>query len=149
MHPECVRLPIGRLPHLNVNYPAIAFRLLVAAAWSDGELHPAEALILAQYLQRLDLGVEEKRKLLEYLQIRPAADTSRVWLEEVQAAQAQPALRRELTAALKLVVAADGRVVPEETQLIDDLRHALEASDSPSLLGRFKRWLGRLTGQAS
>ncbi|AGY59924.1 TerB family tellurite resistance protein [Gloeobacter kilaueensis] len=130
-----------------MNNAAIAFRLLVAAAWSDGQLHPSEALLLAQYLPRLNLPFEEQQHLLEYLQIRPAVDTAQIWLQEVQAARLDPTESRELTESLKLIVYVDGRLAPEEAQLLAQLSHALEASEPPSLLARLKLWLKRLTGR--
>lgn len=126
---------------------SIAFRLLVAAAWSDGQLHPAEALLLGQYLQRLDLESEQKRQLVEYLRLRPAADASAVWLEQVRQATADPNERQELTEALKMIVDADGRVATEEENLLEELYLALDADEPQSILARFKRWLARLTGQ--
>ena len=126
---------------------SIAFRLLVAAAWSDEQLHPAEALLLGQYLQRLDIESEQKRQLVEYLRLRPAADASAVWLEQVQQARTNPDERQELTDALKMIVAADGRVAAEEAKLLEELYAALDVDEPQSILPRFKRWLARLTGR--
>ncbi len=126
---------------------SIAFRLLVAAAWSDEQLHPAEALLLGQYLQRLDIESEQKRQLVEYLRLRPAADASAVWLQQVQQARTNPDERQELTEALKMIVAADGRVAAEEAKLLEELYAALDVDEPQSILPRFKRWLARLTGQ--
>jgi tellurite resistance protein len=126
--------------------PLLAFHLLVAAAWTDGEIHPAEALVLGQYLLRLPLDPEQRRREQEYLSLRPAADFSRLWLAQVIEAKCAPDECRELVEALRLVVAADGRVEAHEQALLSDLEQALRENEPESLLKRFKNWLRRLTG---
>lgn len=126
--------------------PLLAFYLLVAAAWSDGEIQPAEALILGQYLLRLKLDEAERRRLTEYLSQRPAADVSHVWIERVQEARCVPRECNELIEALRRVVAADGRIEEREQEILDELKRALAENEAVPLLGRFKQWLGKVTG---
>lgn len=127
--------------------PLIAFRLLVAAAWSDGQLHPAEELVLGRYLQRLPVSDAEKSKLIDYLTLQPASDTSHLWIEQFKASHATDPERKELLRGLKLLMAADGRMAEEETQLLAEFKEALkEHHDTPALLSRVKSWFKSVTG---
>jgi uncharacterized tellurite resistance protein B-like protein len=127
--------------------PLIAFHLLVAAAWSDGQLHPAEELVLARYLQRLPVDDLEKRKLIDYLTLKPATDTSHLWIEQFKASHATDPERKELMHALKLLLAADGRVTEAEAKLLAELKEALrEHHDTSALLSRVKSWFKKVTG---
>ncbi len=131
----------------DMETPLIAFRLLVAAAWSDGQLHPAEELVLARYLQRLPVDDLEKRKLIDYLTLQPAADTSHLWIEQFKASHASDPERKELMNALKLLMAADGRVTEQESKLLAEFKEALkEHHDTPALLSRVKSWFKKVTG---
>lgn len=147
-HNDCVVAPIHRLMAPQIDTSLIAFRLLVAAAWSDGQLHPAEGLVLGQYLRRLSLPEVEQRKLIAYLSLRPAADASQVWIEQFRDIYPDAQHRREVMDALKLVISADGRVVEPETKLLAELKAALRPDqDTPSLLSGLKAWLGKLTAR--
>ncbi len=131
----------------DMETPLIAFRLLVAAAWSDGQLHPAEELVLARYLQRLPVDDLEKRKLIDYLTLQPATDTSHLWIEQFKASHASDPERKELMNALKLLMAADGRVTEQESKLLAEFKEALkEHHDTPALLSRVKSWFKKVTG---
>jgi hypothetical protein len=143
-----MRKPLATFCYLKgMETPLIAFRLLVAAAWSDGQLHPAEELVLARYLERLPVEASEKRKLIDYLTLQPAADTSHLWIEQFKASHATDPERKELTSALKLLMAADGRVVEEESRLLAEFKEALkEHHDTPALLSRVKSWFKNVTG---
>jgi len=122
--------------------PLIAFRLLVAAAWLDGELHPSEALLLAQYLQRLALPEAEYQQQLVYLGQRPAADTSALWVEQFQKAHPNPWEQEQAVKAVQQMMQADGRVLAEEEKLLDQLRAAFQ--DERTLLQKVKDWLRTL-----
>ncbi len=126
--------------------PLIAFRLLVAAAWSDGQLHPAEELVLGRYLQRLPVSDAEKSKLIDYLTLQPASDTSHLWIEQFKASHATDPERKELLRGLKLLMAADGRMAEEETQLLAEFKEALkDHHDTPALLSQVKSWFKSVT----
>jgi uncharacterized tellurite resistance protein B-like protein len=127
--------------------PLIAFRLLVAAAWSDGQLHPAEELVLGRYLQRLPVSDAEKSKLIDYLTLQPASDTSHLWIEQFKASHATDPERKELLRGLKLLMAADGRMAEEETQLLAEFKEALkDHHDTPALLSQVKSWFKSVSG---
>ncbi len=127
--------------------PLIAFRLLVAAAWLDGEIHPLEATLLAQYLAGLQLTDEMQAREIDYLRLRPAADTSTLWIEQFRQAHPTPTEQERVIAAVKQMMKADGRVVEEEAQLLAKLETALHG-DHPSLLQRLKTWLVDVTGRS-
>jgi len=122
----------------------IAFRLLVAAAWSDGELHPLEGLLLGQYLIRLDLDPSEYQRQVEYLRTRPATDTSHLWVEQFQKAHPSTAEQQSVINAIKAMIQADGKVALQETQILHELEHALQEAHPPSLLARLKAWFTNL-----
>jgi len=120
--------------------PLIVFRLLVAAAWSDGELHPAEALLLAGYLQKLGLSESENQTQITYLRERPAADTSQLWFSQLQKAHPTAQQQKAALSAVQNILRADGQVVEAEAQLLNLLHAALE-EESETWLGHLKNWL--------
>ncbi|WP_218081230.1 tellurite resistance TerB family protein [Anthocerotibacter panamensis] len=127
----------------------IAFRLLVAAAWSDGQLHPAEAALLTGFLQRLDLPEEQKLKQIDYLRLQPAVDTSKLWVDQFQKVHPNEQEREAVIWAVKRMLAADGQVTEQEARVLAHLKQALQEDHPPSLLQRLKDWLRDLTGQQS
>jgi uncharacterized tellurite resistance protein B-like protein len=126
--------------------PIIVFRLLVAAAWIDGEIHPAEGLLLAQFLQRLGLAESELEQQKVYLSQRPATDTSALWVAQFQKAHPDRHQRDAALKAVQSILAADGQLLTEEEHLLTQLKTAL-AEEDHSLLQQLKQWLTNLVGR--
>ena len=107
------------------------FRLWAAAAWSDGELHPAEAAALRRLLEASDdLGETERAEAMALLQAPPPSTD----LAEVK--QLRPAAREGVYRAALGIVRLDNRVTAEESAWLERLRAALDLD--PATIARIE-----------
>jgi uncharacterized tellurite resistance protein B-like protein len=125
-------------------------RVIVAAAWADGELHREEIDSLKDLLFHLphvgparsvELPAADWARLDMYIQSPvDAAERNRL-IAELQAALRTPADRDLALAALDNLLHADGMVVDVEREVMQEIRAALQAVDLGVLaqLGRLIR----------
>ncbi len=113
-------------------------RVIVAAAWADGELHPEEIDSLKDLLFHLphigpargvELPAADWARLEMYIQSPVDAAERQRLIAELQAAVRTPADRELALAALDNLVQADGVVLDAEREVLQEIRAALQAAD--------------------
>ena len=114
-------------------------KVLIAAAWADGELSHEEANSMKDLLWRLpQLTARQWASLQIYLEA-PVGPAERARLvEELQYALRTPQDRDLALRTLDEMVHADGQVTEEEEQVAAEIRQALEAADVGLLAGLVK-----------
>jgi uncharacterized tellurite resistance protein B-like protein len=115
-------------------------KLLVAAAWADGELNNDEINNLKDLLFRLpDLSASDWAELEIYMD-SPVDEAERGRVLEESKAQLRSRKDQNLAIrALQQLVEADGVVTPEEQEVLDEATQAIQGA-SVGLVG----WLGHL-----
>jgi uncharacterized tellurite resistance protein B-like protein len=101
----------------------IAFlKVLIAAAWADEKLSPAEIRTLSYYLQRFRV-TEQEYELLRPLLERPIPrDRAQAILESQLAVLTGSEEQRTLVAAVEDLLAADDTLAPPEASFLRELR---------------------------
>ncbi len=97
-------------------------RLWAAAAWSDGELHPAEAAALERLIEASGLSTEERREALALLERAPDVDVAEI-------AELPPEAREGIYRAALGIVRLDKVVKDSEERFLASLRGALDLDD--------------------
>ncbi len=127
-------------------------KLVVAAAWADGEIQPEELNSLKDLLFQLpELTGEEWAELQIYI-ASPVSPAERdrllgLVLDGIRSSKERQLVIRTLTK----LVEADGKVTAEEASLLDEVKSAVEGKDS-GLLSRLGKMIGgsiRKRGMAS
>lgn len=124
--------------------PALA-KILLAIAWSDGELHPEEETTLKEVVGLLPTLSAQEWAIIELYLVAPIGPQEREDL--LQNVLSHIRSRADKTLALEAVDAmlrADGLVQPEEDAVAQRVRAALAAADV-SPLGLVGRALGSVT----
>jgi uncharacterized tellurite resistance protein B-like protein len=119
-------------------------KVLIAAAWADGELTLEEVNSMKDLLFRLpELSARQWATLQMYIE-SPVGEAERTRLvEELRAAIASPADRDLALHTLQEMMEADGQVSAEEEAVMADIMAAIESVDV-GVLGRlFKGVTGR------
>ena len=102
-------------------------RLWAAAAWSDGELHPAEAAALRRLLAASDdLSPTAREEAERFLEAAPEVDPA-----EVSALSAES--REGVYRAALGIVALDGRIADGERAFLGRLRDSLSLDEATLL----------------
>ena len=121
-------------------------KLLVFAAWADGEIQEEEYEVIKDQLFVLpDLNEEEWASVLIYMEY-PMAESELVNIvEDFNALIKTPEQREYAIDALARVIAADGVVTAEEQEALDILRSSLKID---SLIDKLVEILKRVLGMA-
>ncbi|HEY3358438.1 MAG TPA: tellurite resistance TerB family protein [Polyangia bacterium] len=99
-------------------------RLWAAAAWADGELHPAEAAALRRFIEASDdLSADARREAFRLLDGPTAVD-----VDEVRALR--PEAREGVYRAALDIVRLDRKVTPEEEGFLERLRRVLDLDEA-------------------
>jgi len=122
-------------------------KVIIAAAWADGELRLAEVNSLKEMLlwsrsgrqRELDINQREWATLEMYIDAPVDAAEREQLVQQLQAALRTPKDREMAISALTDIIQADGTVTAEEQAAIDEIKVALESANL-GLLGQ----LGRL-----
>lgn len=93
-------------------------RLWAAAAWADGELHPAEAAAYHRFLEAAGLDEAQKQQAEGFLAKQPAVSFDEV---EKLSTPAKEGLYRAIIG----LVLIDGKVTDDELQFVTRLRDQL------------------------
>lgn len=97
------------------------FRLWVAAAWADGEVHPAEEKALRRFLDRAtELSRDERAQCEAMITIEPNV----ILADEVE--KLTDAVKADLYRSIVAIVRLDGKVTDEERVFIVRLREQLK-----------------------
>lgn len=121
-------------------------KVLVAAAWADGELTHEEANSMKDLLWRLpQLSARRWASLQIYLEA-PVGEAERARLvKELQHALRRPQDRQLALRTLDEMVHADGQVTEEEERVVAEIREAIESAD----VGLFARLVKGMTHRRS
>ena len=121
-------------------------KVLIAAAWADGELTHEEENSMKDLLWRLpQLPARQWASLQMYVEA-PVGDAERARLvEDLRSAIASPEDRELALATLDEIMRADGEVTAEEEQVAAEIRGAIESVDVGLLSKLVKGMTGRRT----
>ncbi len=95
------------LQELTRDERLLLMRFVCSFAWADLEVQPEERELVARLVRRLRLDDEEKRQVLQWLEVPPAP-------EAVDPRLVPKAHRMMFLRAVESTVAVDGEVTPEE-----------------------------------
>ena len=87
-------------------------RFVCSFAWADLEIQDEERAFVAKLVKQLKLDDEEKLQVEGWLQLPPRP-------EEVDPAQVPRAHRALFLDAVRAVIAADGKIAPEEDETLE------------------------------
>ncbi len=128
-------------------------KVLIAAAWADGEINNDEKNCLKDIIFHIsDTGVRLSAREWELLEMyidSPVGDNERARLvAELQDAIRTPTERQYVVDALKQMALADGVSGEDERQAIDEITRAVNDADT-GLLNSLNRLLGRSMSRRS
>jgi uncharacterized tellurite resistance protein B-like protein len=131
-------------------------KVIIAAAWADGEMTLEEINSLKDLLFRLphtggtQLTGREWARLEMYIESPVGAAERARLLEQLQAALRRPKDRALALAALEDLIQADGVVTDEERAVVEEIKSAIEAVDLGMIgqLGRLMRGTVQRRSQA-
>ena len=87
-------------------------------AWADLSVHPAERSFVARLMARLGLDPEDEAQVRDWLRAPPPP-------ESVDPTRIPRAHRKLFLAAIDGVIAADGRITPEERESLALLKELM------------------------
>jgi len=121
-------------------------KVLIAAAWADGEMSRDEVNNLKDVMFRMPQVSAHQWDLLDmYIESPVGAEERARLVEDLRQAIQSPENKALALAALDDMVQADGGVSPEEEQVVTEIRQAIESADT-GLVGKLSR-LVRGAGQ--
>jgi uncharacterized tellurite resistance protein B-like protein len=131
-------------------------KVIIAAAWADGEMTLEEINSLKDLLFRLphaggtQLTGREWARLEMYIESPVGAAERARLLEQLQAALRRPKDRAMALSALEDLIQADGVVTDEERAVVEEIKSAIEAVDLGMIgqLGRLMRGTVQRRSQA-
>jgi uncharacterized tellurite resistance protein B-like protein len=131
-------------------------KVIIAAAWADGEMTLEEINSLKDLLFRLphaggtQLTGREWARLEMYIESPVGAAERARLLEQLQAALRRPKDRALALSALEDLIQADGVVTDEERAVVEEIKSAIEAVDLGMIgqLGRLMRGTVQRRSQA-
>lgn len=128
-------------------------KVLIAAAWADGEITNDEQNCLKDIIFHLsDTGVQltaQEWELLDmYIESPVGADERARLVADLEDAIKTPDERQFVLQALQQMILADGVTGDEEQVVIDEISQAVQSSDSGLLMG-LNRLLGRSMNRRS
>jgi len=93
-------------------------KFVCSFAWADLEIRPEERAFVANLIERLEFDEEEARKVVGWLKVPPGPDA-------VDPTLVPHKHRKVFLEAVEGVVAADGRITPEESENLSLFRDLL------------------------
>ena len=116
-------------------------KVLIAAAWADGEISNEEVNSLKDLLFRLpEMTANDWARLDMYIE-SPVNETERASLvEELKEALTTPADRALALDYLDQLVSTDGKVGPDELEAVEEIKATIEEVNT-SIFGQFGRLL--------
>ena len=123
----------------NENTIKTIAKVMIAAAWADGNVSPEEINSLKDLLFQLpDMTASDWSELDIYIET-PVGEAERIRLEEELLAQLKTPEDKALAmAALNEVVSADGRVSDSERAVLEEIKPMIESADV-AILGPLSR----------
>jgi uncharacterized tellurite resistance protein B-like protein len=114
-------------------------KVIIAAAWADGDISHEEVNSLKDLLFRLpDLNATQWAELDIYIE-HPVGEAERARLvDDLRAAMRSPADRQLALDTLDELVRSDGIVTDEERQVVESIKREI-AQEDVSVFGAFKR----------
>ena len=125
-------------------------RVLIAAAWADGEITYEEMNAIKEYFRQLDLTDDEYTALEPYLTDPLPDHEARLVIEDFLRG-ASGGERETVLAALRDLFAADGDLDPAEVDFMDELERGQEQISTVAVfVGRLKQlWRGKSEGSGA
>ena len=124
-------------------------KVLVAAAWADGELTHEEVNSMKDLLWRLPQLTARRWASLQIYLEAPVGEAERMRLvEELQYALRRPEDRQLVLRTLDQMVHADGQVTEEEERVAAEIREAIEGVDV-GLLSRLVKGMTQRRSEAA
>ncbi len=93
-------------------------RFVCSFAWADLEIQPHERSYIANLIERLDLAASERSQVVAWLSEAPSPD-------DVDPTAVPLEHRRVFIDAIRGVIAADGKLTPEEVESFHVFRELL------------------------
>jgi len=87
----------------------LLMRFVCSFAWADLEIRPEEREFVAMMIRRLELDADERRQVLEWLEVPPSPDS-------VDPDRVPRTHRMKFLRAVESTVTVDGEVSPEERE---------------------------------
>lgn len=117
-------------------------RVLIAAAWADGDITCEEMNNLKAYFRELDLSEDELHELSPYL-ADPIAESEAATIVDDFLASSRGAERATVIAAVRDLLLSDGDLDDREASFIDSLENAQkEATTASVFVSQLKRLWG-------
>jgi uncharacterized tellurite resistance protein B-like protein len=122
-------------------------RVLIAAAWSDGEITCEEMNNLKAYFRELDLDNDELTELEPYL-VDPIGDDEAATILDDFLTRARGRERETVIAAVRDLMVTDGTLEPGEEAFLDQLENAQEETTTARVfVAQLKKlWGGKDAG---
>lgn len=118
-------------------------KVLVAAAWADGDLTPDEVNSMKEVLSRLPQLTARDWASVDIYMASPVGDTERSRLvAELRQQVTTPDSKQLVFAALDDLVLADGVVGDRERQAVDQIKAAIESGTTSGLSGLSRLFRG-------
>ncbi|NDJ87451.1 MAG: hypothetical protein GYB66_16375 [Chloroflexi bacterium] len=118
-------------------------KVIIAAAWADGEITNEEINGLKDLLFRLpDLTEREWQVLDMYIESPVAADERSRLVEDLRHQINTPGDRELVIQTLEDIIAADGTITEDEQQVVEEIKQAVTGVDV-SIIGQFSRLFSR------
>jgi uncharacterized tellurite resistance protein B-like protein len=125
------------------------FKILIGAAWIDGEIQPEEREYLRKKAQEEGLAEDPEIRPLLYELVQVQPDLCYRWVEEYLGANPAPEACQELLESLSGLIYSDGSVEIEEAKLLNRIQELNESSKdfSPNVVLKsiqklYRRWVG-------
>jgi uncharacterized tellurite resistance protein B-like protein len=122
-----------------------ALKVLIGAAWADGQIQPEELPALKQAVVELDLV--EHPEIRAWIRSPSSPEDYRRCLSNYLALHPTQAERQELLNLVTKVIYSDDEVSVEEAYILDEMRtllNDLEVDDHIPRLGEFQALFSRL-----
>lgn len=106
------------LDHLSATDRLRLMRFVCSFAWADFEISPEERAFVARLIRGLELGRDEEIQVHRWLDEPPDID-------DLDPTTIPPAHKRFFLEAIEGLIAADGRIVEEESENLELFRALL------------------------
>jgi len=127
-----------------------ALKVILGAAWADGTLHPEELPIVKTAVQQL--GLSTYPGLRQIIQTPMSGEDYQHAFQEFLGFYPTLAERQTLLNVVAELIYVDDQVSPEESTILDQLRHALEGLELENEnlnLSQFQSLFSRFLGAIS
>lgn len=125
----------------NVEMILTLAKVIIAAAWADGKVDHEEINALKDLLFHLrEINAKQWAELEIYMEAPITAEERVMLLDELQVRLSSHAEKRMALEALDALILANGEITPEEAEVADEIRHAIESAPT-GLFGAMDRML--------